>query len=94
MELRKTKRVLSHHLLYRNTKSKFYDLPDIKNNRSTSFGYGNKVDMARTNFNTPSPLNYTINGEFDSMKNKKGGITFGAGRDVIFAVIMNRLSRT
>jgi hypothetical protein len=50
--------------------------------------------MAKTNLITPSPLNYTINGEFDSMKNKKCGITFGAGRDVLYCNDKNRLSRT
>jgi hypothetical protein len=55
-------------------------MPDIKNNRSTSFGYGNKIDLAKVNVVTPSPLNYTIHGEFDTYKDKKAGITFGAGR--------------
>jgi len=32
-------------------------------------------------------MNYTINGEFDCLRdNKKVGITFGAGREVIFLV--------
>jgi hypothetical protein len=61
-------------------KSRFYDLPDVKNNRSTSFGYGNKIDLAKANVVTPSPLNYTIHREFDSFREKKLGITFGAGR--------------
>lgn len=52
----------------------------MKNNRSTSFGYGNKIDLAKVNVVTPSPMNYTIHGEFDSFKEKKVGITFGAGR--------------
>ena len=52
----------------------------MKNNRSTSFGYGNKIDLAKVNVVTPSPMNNTIHGEFDSFKEKKVGITFGAGR--------------
>ena len=40
--------------------SKFYDLPEVKNKRSTSFGYGNKIDIAKKNLMTPSPQNYTL----------------------------------
>ena len=77
-------RLKSHVIIFlsRTQKSKFYDLPQLKSNRSTSFGYGDKTDLAKKNLATPSPMKYNILGAFDN-KNKKDGISFGAGRDVI-----------
>jgi hypothetical protein len=45
-------------------------------NRSTSFGYGNKIDLAKKNFVTPPPDRYNIQGD---IKNKFG-ITMAHGR--------------
>lgn len=39
---------------------KFYEIPDTKTKRSASFGYGNKMDLAKQNFKTPSPIQYNI----------------------------------
>ena len=44
--------------------SKFYDLPSLKANRSTSFGYGNKIDLSKKSLITPSPLQYELKRAF------------------------------
>ena len=83
----------SIHLdIYSQSKPSFYDLPSINSNRSTSFGYGNKIDIGKRGTITPSPLNYTIHGDFDRTE-RKNGITMGLGREVSIIIIF-RTSRT
>ena len=48
-------------------------------NRSTSFGYGNKIDLAKKNFVTPPPDRYYVDGNIKS----KFGITMGHGRNEV-----------
>lgn len=58
----------------------FYTLPDIKDKRSTSLGFGIKTCFEDLRV-IPSPNKYTINGDFDKMRSKIG-FSFGVGRDV------------
>ena len=46
---------------------RFYDIPTTKSKRSTSFGYGNKIDLSLKN-RTPAPGDYTIKSEFEVSK--------------------------
>ena len=55
---------------------RFYNLPELKSNRSTSFGYGPKIDNS-IKLTTPSPGEYIIKSEFEISKNK--GVSFRAG---------------
>ena len=50
----------------------------MKMNRSTSFGYGDKIDIGKRNFVTPPPDRYQLESEFKS--NNKVGITMAQGR--------------
>jgi hypothetical protein len=52
------KRWLKICLICRNNNSKFYDIPDTKTDRSTSLGYGNKMDLAKQYFIKPGPGQY------------------------------------
>jgi len=62
----------------------FYDLPNTREKRATSFGYGSKTDIAKKAFNVPSPDKYLIPSEFkqDNTKNMKGS-SFGLGREIM-----------
>jgi hypothetical protein len=42
---------------------KIYDIPALLDKRSTSFGYGNKVDIVLKDLNDPAK--YNLRGEFD-----------------------------
>ena len=44
--------------------SKFYDLPQLKNSRTTSFGYGNKIDISKQLVKTPAPGTYLLKSDF------------------------------
>ncbi len=51
--------------------------------RSTSFGYGNKLDLGKRNFVTPPPDRYIITNDF--MEKGKYGITIAPGRSDVKA---------
>lgn len=36
----------------------FYEIPNTRTMRATSFGYGQKMDLGKKNFVTPSPDRY------------------------------------
>lgn len=65
----------------------FYNLPDIKDKRSTSLGFGLKIRFQDSRV-IPSPNRYNINGDFDRT-NSKMGFSFGVGRDVNKIVFSN-----
>ena len=60
----------------------FYQLPNTRDTRSTSFGYGNTVDLSKQNLVTPAPGSYKTRGEFEKQKDENRGISFGLGREV------------
>jgi hypothetical protein len=45
--------------------SKFYDLPQLKSSRTTSFGYGNKTDISKQLLKTPAPGTYLLKSDFN-----------------------------
>lgn len=51
--------------------------------RATSFGYGNKVDLAKKNFVSPPPDKYNLDTSFK--QNGNDGITMAHGRNVVKA---------
>lgn len=55
----------------------YYDLPVLSDKRSTSFGYGSKLDFAKAK-EGPAPNSYKIKSEFD---NKQKGQTMGESRN-------------
>ena len=57
----------------------YYDVPNFRSRRSTSFGYGNKIDLTIKS-PAPSPSRYTQPSAFDNPQ--KRGFSFGFGRDV------------
>jgi hypothetical protein len=46
--------------------------------RSTSLGYGKKLDLGKKNFITPPPNRYTLSSDF--RKDPKIGVTIAPGR--------------
>ena len=55
----------------------------MKANRATSLGYGQKVDLAKTNLITPSPNRYNAKTQF--LNDSKNGISMAQGRNDIKA---------
>jgi len=53
----------------------------VANNRSTSLGYGQKVQIGQSKTIVPSPGAYELGSYFKP--DKKKGISIGAGREVI-----------
>jgi len=58
----------------------FYDLPPVRANRTTAFGYGTKYDFTKGQANTPAPNAYPLNSVFEDKK-KKHGFSFGLSRE-------------
>ncbi len=42
----------------------FYDIPDTRSKRGTSFGIGSKMDFSKNGSCAPDPTNYNIRGLF------------------------------
>lgn len=61
-----------------------YELPSTRSMRSTTFGYGDKVDLGKRNFICPSPDRYKLNNS-DFQSNSKNGISMGHGRSEVKA---------
>lgn len=61
----------------------FYDIPTTRVMRATSFGYGNKLDLGKKNFVTPSPDRYNFDSDFK--QNSKSGFTIAPGRNDVKA---------
>jgi len=59
----------------------FYDVPDTKSKRHTSFGYGNKMDMSKSMAVSPPPNTYSLKSNFEAEKAKARGFSFGLGRE-------------
>ena len=59
----------------------FYDLPDTRATRTTSFGYSTKYDFTKAASNNPPPNTYYIKSVFDN-SGKKRGFSFGLSREV------------
>lgn len=57
---------------------KMYNLPDIKTTRTTSLGYGKKVDFSKMGPSSPAPNTYNRGSTFDS----KQGFSFRLNREV------------
>lgn len=69
----------------------FYTLPDSKNMRSTSFGFGKKFDFTSHSKGFPAPGHYS---NVDSMyQYKKPGLTIAPGRDVGQAHLDSEIQR-
>lgn len=49
--------------------------------RSTTMGYGMKMDFTKSSFKRPAPNKYNIQGIFDLAKAKHRGYSFGLGRE-------------
>jgi len=58
----------------------FYDLPPIREKRTTSMGYGFKYDFTKINGQSPAPNAYAASSIFDE-QNKKRGFSFGLSRE-------------
>lgn len=56
-----------------------YNLPNLKSNRSTSFGYGTKYDFTQTR--KPKPPYYDIPAIIDAKKPHSPAYTFGISRE-------------
>ena len=57
----------------------FYDVPNFRQTRSTSFGYGRKTDFTDTSkLAIPGPTRYSIESIFDNPGKKRNSITFGS----------------
>ena len=63
-----------------NSFDRFYTLPDSKNMRATSFGYGRKYDFTAHVKAYPAPGHYA--GVDQMYRYKKPGLTIAPGRDV------------
>ena len=59
----------------------FYDLPSTRVLRSTSFGFGKKLDLANISC-SPAPNKYSLHGDFEHEKDKSRGFSLGLGRNV------------
>jgi len=57
----------------------FYELPNSKSTRATSFGYGSKYDFTKGSVNNPAPNTYSLKGEVGSPDKK--GFSFGLSRE-------------
>jgi hypothetical protein len=62
------------------SKTFHYELPIVKNERSTSMGYGKKFDFIIKHINKRVPF-YDIPSEFNSKKPKTPAFSFGIGRE-------------
>lgn len=58
-------------------------MPSTRETRTTSFGFGNKSDLATCRSNSPSPDNYKLKTQFDVNKLHKRGFSFGYGREEV-----------
>lgn len=56
-----------------------YNLPDIKTTRTTSLGYGKKVDFSKMGPNSPAPNTYNRGSSFDT----KHGFSFRLNREQV-----------
>ena len=65
-------------MFYEHSCDKMYNLPDIKTTRTTSLGYGKKVDFSKMGPNSPAPNTYNRGSTFDS----KQGYSFRLNREV------------
>lgn len=68
----------------RATSDVFYDLPDPKNKRKTSFGFGKRIDLdvgKHPHNIVPSPDSYDLKGFNDINKSHKKGFFPGYGRE-------------
>lgn len=43
----------------------YYQKPEVRGNRATSFGYGTKSDFTKNSFITPTPWQYEKKSDFD-----------------------------
>lgn len=59
----------------------FYNLPDVKTMRGTSFGYGNKSDFTLRDTKLDQPAFYPFNHEVESRYPYAPKYSFGLGRD-------------
>ena len=59
-------------------KGKLYELPSVKSKISAHIGSGNKAPIADFRVRAPPPGSYNLKSDFD--KDKKKGISMGAGR--------------
>jgi len=58
--MERPKPTVIHSSLSSQDNHKFYDLPKIGSNRSTSFGYGSKMDLSKNGRISPPPNTYSI----------------------------------
>lgn len=57
----------------------YYQLPDVKTQRATSLGIGDKYDFTKSKKNIKAPY-YNIQSDFDTKKPHSPAFTFGISR--------------
>ena len=73
----------------KSSKTFTYELPTLKNRRSTSLGFGKKFDLIIKHINQKVPF-YDLPSEFNSKKPPTPAYTFGIGRhfyDKVFSAL-------
>jgi hypothetical protein len=63
----------------RGSKTFTYEIPSMKNIRTTSMGFGNKIDFVLKHINKKTPF-YDMPSEFNSNKPTSPAFSFGIGR--------------
>lgn len=67
-------------LKFQGSRTFHYDMPEVRNRRSTSFGCGKKFDMIIKHINKRTPY-YDMPSEFNTSKPKSPAFSFGIGRE-------------
>jgi hypothetical protein len=70
------------------SKTLYYELPMMKNERYTSMGYGKKYDFVIKHINKRAPF-YDLPSEFNLKKPTTPAFSFGIGREYYDKVIYN-----
>lgn len=68
------------------SKTFIYELPNVKNRRSTSLGYGKKLDFVIKHINKKAPY-YDIPSDFNAKKPNSPAFSFGVARHFYDRVI-------
>ena len=72
---------------------KFYNLPSMRTNRSTSIGYGSKYDFTKE-AKFKSPVFYDYKSTFDQKNPGAPRYSFGLGRDKMYKNTDNALTNS
>ena len=74
--------------LLKSSSNSYYNIPPIRDKRSCSFGYGNKIDFSKDS-KDKSKVYYNIKSTF-TQKNGSPHYSFGIGRDLIYNINNNK----